>query len=228
MTRGRIVALVIAWLSVVLALSFRALTVGTDRVQSGRNSFNPSLTTARAEKDGLPDIQAPPFAHGAAVALAGGLMQELTAALAEGDAVSAIGVCGEAASRIAAEVTEEKGVEVSRVALGLRNPANVPDAWERAWLEASKGTRGENPAVPIGEYRTLPDGRMEYAYLMPIYTAPLCLQCHGGPTDLGPGVPEALAKAYPHDQATGFELGSLRGAVRVRFLVRETEAGQFK
>ena len=71
MTRSRIVALVIAWFAVVLVLSFRALTVGTDRVQSGRNSFNPSLTTARAEKEGLPDIQAPPFAHGAAVALSG-------------------------------------------------------------------------------------------------------------------------------------------------------------
>ena len=228
MTRGRLVALVIAWLAVVLAMSFRARTVGIERVLSGRNSFNPSLTTARAAKEGLPDIQAPPFAHGAAVALAGGLMRELMAALEEGDAVSSIGVCGEAASRIAAEVSEEKGVEVGRVALRLRNPANEPDAWERAWLEASRGTRGENPAAPLGEYRDLPDGRMEYAYLMPIYTAPLCMQCHGGPANLGPGVSEALAKAYPDDQATGFELGSLRGAVRVRFLVRETEAGQFK
>jgi hypothetical protein len=42
---------------------------------------------------------------------------------------------------------------------------------------------------------------------------PLCTTCHG--KTLAPDVAAAIAKAYPNDQATGFEPGQLRGAVSV-------------
>ena len=228
MIRPKIFFLVAIWLAIVLFLSFRALFVGVERIQSGRTSFNPSLTSARAAGSGLPDVQAPPFAHGAAVAFASSLMGELSEALERGSAADAIRICGDAASRISQQIAEEKGVRVGRVALNLRNPANAPDSWERSWLESALETTGSNPVSPLGEFRSLPDGQKEYAYLMPIYTAPSCLQCHGKPANLGRGVAEALFADYPDDAATGIVLGSLRGAVKVRVPIRETRAGQFK
>jgi hypothetical protein len=47
--------------------------------------------------------------------------------------------------------------------------------------------------------------------LTPIRVGGLCLQCHGQPDDLAPGVVESLERLYPDDQATGFAEGDLRG-----------------
>jgi len=53
--------------------------------------------------------------------------------------------------------------------------------------------------------------------MRPIFiAAPVCLQCHGEPAKLAPGVAEALKELYPDDQATGYSLGDLRGAISIR------------
>lgn len=36
------------------------------------------------------------------------------------------------------------------------------------------------------------------------------------PDKLGPGVADSLKELYPHDQATGYTVGDLRGAVSVK------------
>jgi hypothetical protein len=46
-----------------------------------------------------------------------------------------------------------------------------------------------------------------------IPTDALCLTCHG--KTLAPDLAAAIARNYPGDQATGFELGQLRGAFSV-------------
>lgn len=45
--------------------------------------------------------------------------------------------------------------------------------------------------------------------------APLCLTCHGQPEEIAPEVREKLQTLYPSDQATGYRLNDLRGAVSV-------------
>jgi hypothetical protein len=51
-----------------------------------------------------------------------------------------------------------------------------------------------------------------------VITNPLCLQCHGvAGRDILPATATLLQKLYPQDQATGFQLGDLRGAWRVEF-----------
>jgi len=42
------------------------------------------------------------------------------------------------------------------------------------------------------------------------------LQCHGARDKLAPGVADALKELYPQDQATGYAVGDLRGAVSVK------------
>jgi hypothetical protein len=60
-------------------------------------------------------------------------------------------------------------------------------------------------------------GRRYVHYMKPIFIGtPVCLQCHGAPDKLAPGVADALKALYPHDQATDYAIGDLRGAVSVK------------
>ena len=52
-------------------------------------------------------------------------------------------------------------------------------------------------------------------YAEPIIVQPLCLSCHGNV--LAPEVANHIEEAYPDDQATGFEIGDLRGVYWVAF-----------
>lgn len=46
--------------------------------------------------------------------------------------------------------------------------------------------------------------------------APLCLNCHGSAANIPPGIKARLAQEYPHDRATGYALGQVRGAISVK------------
>jgi hypothetical protein len=46
----------------------------------------------------------------------------------------------------------------------------------------------------------------------------MCLNCHGEPDkDIKPENLALIRRLYPQDQATGFQLGELRGAWRIDF-----------
>lgn len=49
------------------------------------------------------------------------------------------------------------------------------------------------------------------AALLPIKLQPQCVMCHGPSEQILPEVKSALVDRYPQDQATGFEIGELRG-----------------
>jgi hypothetical protein len=42
-----------------------------------------------------------------------------------------------------------------------------------------------------------------------------CVACHGQPKQLAPGVQARLSRDYPHDKATGYLPGQLRGALSI-------------
>ena len=50
---------------------------------------------------------------------------------------------------------------------------------------------------------------------MAIETKPVCIACHG--SDISLTVREVIDTHYPNDQATGFDIGSLRGAFTLTF-----------
>lgn len=152
---------------------------------------------------------------------AGGLMKDLlgrlSAALAEGGPPQAVEVCSRVAPEIAAARSTD-GLRVSRTSLRPRNPANAPDDFERRWLEhwAEQQTAGEAPQE-VMEVVATSDGGRELRYLRPILLgADVCLRCHGTSDEIDPQVRTVLAERYPDDQATGYRLGDLRGAVTVR------------
>ena len=157
-------------------------------------------------------------ARGAAAALGQKLKARLEEALRDPDPATALNACADDAQGLTAQVVSRQGVSVRRTALGLRNPANAPDAWERAWLEqATAAISGGAQTVPEhSEVLALEGGGRELRYLEPIYLMPLCTKCHGLDEEIPARVHDALGTRYPQDSATGYLVGDLRGAFSVR------------
>jgi hypothetical protein len=170
-----------------------------------------SLAAAQSDLTGRTDA-----ARAAAVDFGMTLIGELQKAIAAGGPVNAIGVCNVAAPKIAADKSVANQMTIGRTSLKLRQPNNKPDAWEMQQLlrfEERKAA-GENPAnIEFAEYIET-GGQRVFRYMKAIPTAELCLSCHGDA--LAPGVATKLKELYPHDAATGFKVGDLRGAFTIR------------
>jgi Protein of unknown function (DUF3365) len=132
---------------------------------------------------------------------------------------AAIAVCTTLAPDVAARISREQGWRVTRVSLRTRNPVlGSPDAWEQAVLAEfdARAARGDKPdAIEHAEVVREPRGRY-FRYMKALPVAPLCVTCHGGPESIPPGVKTRLAAAYPHDRATGYRPGELRGAISIK------------
>jgi hypothetical protein len=167
------------------------------------------------------DTPSPDPALARAQAAAGGfrdaLRQILSAAVAGGGPVAAIGVCRDDAPRLAAQTAAAHGVRLGRVAVAgrERNPANAATGWQAEALAqvtaaVADGAPAAQQVVVIRE--GLPDD-VALRMARGIETEPACLACHG--SQIGPEVAAALAGHYPRDRATGFAVGDLRGLLWV-------------
>jgi len=145
-------------------------------------------------------------------ALASALQAELKSAIQEGGPVSAIEVCNTKAMPITQRVSDEQGLNVSRVSLKNRNPANAPNEWETAVLEDFERQKAEGKDVGslVWSDTVQVDGGQEFRFMKAIPTGDVCLLCHGA--QLAPAVSQVLAERYPADKATGFAIGDIRGA----------------
>lgn len=142
------------------------------------------------------------------------LVATLTDALSEEGPAGGIRVCRVEAPKIAARVSGSR-FEVARTALRVRNPDNAPDGWEASVLRRFKARMDEG-ADPAGleawEVETV-DGNRVGRYMKAIPMGPQCVVCHG--ENITPELAETIDKLYPHDEATGFAPGELRGAFTV-------------
>ena len=132
--------------------------------------------------------------------LAKRLMDRLSASISEGGPAAGIEVCSSEAPGIASAVAEANQVRIGRTSHKLRNPANSGPAWVARVVEDKSGTR---------RYFSGPDGTLAVA--TPIPLGQMCAQCHGPVAGISAEVKAALAKRYPQDTATGFEVGEVRG-----------------
>jgi hypothetical protein len=167
--------------------------------------------------------EAPPAAQLEAQALVDRFQQELagklSAAMAEGGPLRAIDVCKVEAPAIASRLSRESGWQVTRVGTRVRNPVTgLPDAWEQQQLEefARRLAAGE-PPPQVATYVEVdePAGRMQ-RYMRAIPVAPPCVVCHGDREVLSEDLRALLEQEYPHDRATGYRPGELRGAFSMR------------
>ena len=147
------------------------------------------------------------------------LQGELQAAMKSGGPVKAIGVCSEKAPAIAAQLSRESGGLVRRVSLKVRNPMDIPDAWERAVLvDFDQQVKGGADAAKLGKGEMVTEGDQKYfRFMKAIPTAELCLTCHGA--KINPAVEKTIKANYPHDVARGYEVGMVRGAFSIKLPV---------
>jgi hypothetical protein len=144
---------------------------------------------------------------------------ELTKELEFSGPLRAVIVCKYTVPEISSAISRKTGWRVTRVALRPRNPAlGTPDAWEqKALLDFERrAEKGEKPeTLELGEVVTEPGGRY-YRYMKALPLGPLCVACHGAPDKLTPNVRALLEAEYPHDRATGYAVGQIRGAVTIK------------
>lgn len=141
------------------------------------------------------------------------LLPTLQSALQAGGPLNAIDVCAIEAPKIAQQLSEESGWEVTRVSLKARNSSTaIPDAWETQILNMfdQRQRAGESPAT-LNVAETV-NGSFRYMQAQP--TAPLCLTCHG--SAVSQEVRSAILAKYPNDLAIGYQTGEIRGAISLR------------
>lgn len=161
------------------------------------------------------DPEALDIARQSADALGHELMGLLLATLEREGPTAAIAYCSDSAQNRTAALNTAS-VQVRRVTMQPRNLANAPDALEEELLGqfARQHAEGRLPAdtsIWVGE-----GAERELRYLRPIIVQQGCLACHGDPAEFAPAIRTALARHYPDDRATGYQVGDLRGAISVR------------
>jgi hypothetical protein len=146
------------------------------------------------------------------------LLATLTAAIDKDGAAGAIAVCRDEAPKLAKAASEQSGWNIRRVSLRPRNPKAVPDAWERAALEDfdRRAAAGEGPAKLEKAEVIVEDGKPVQRYMRALPTQQLCLSCHGAAASLSPAVAAQLNSLYPADQAVGYQVGDIRGAMTIK------------
>ncbi len=143
------------------------------------------------------------------------LSSNLAVALSEGGVENAVQYCNLVAYPLVDSLSEVHDAIIRRTSLQVRNPRNQPSQAERVVLQAyhEQATQGDELTPRV---ERLDNQRI--AFYAPIKIQPLCLQCHG---KVGEDVQEPdyalIRELYPQDQATGYELGELRGMWSITF-----------
>lgn len=144
---------------------------------------------------------------------------KLKAEVSANGPASAVSVCKEIAPQIASSLSRQTGWEVGRVGTRVRNiKTGTPDTWETRALAtfSERMKQGEKPdTMELAEVVTEPSGKY-LRYAKAIAVQPQCLTCHGPVESIPEGVKARLQAEYPLDQATGYQVGDLRGAIVVK------------
>lgn len=134
--------------------------------------------------------------------------------------IKALEVCNIQAGPIAEKNSTLSGWDIGRTSLKVRNESNAPDEWERNVLHQFEKRKAAGENLKTMEYsETVKEGdKSVYRYMKPIPTAGLCVKCHG--VNLGDEVSEKVKLLYPNDQATGFNVGDIRGAFTLQKIIK--------
>ncbi len=155
-------------------------------------------------------------ARKAATELVSSVRSELLKAIEQSGPLRAMVVCKYTTPEIASAVSRKFGARVTRVSLGPRNPVlGWGDPWEQKVLMDfdERVARGEK-ADGMEQYEVVnePSGRF-LRYLRALPMQPVCMNCHGPADQISESIRSQIGHDYPHDKATGFQLGRIRGGV---------------
>ena len=120
----------------------------------------------------------------------------------------ALAFCNEKAIHLTDSMSVELNAKVKRVSDKNRNPNNLANADELAYInEAKSALKTNGKAKP--KIQEVGDKVIGY---YPIVTNKMCMQCHGNPEmDIDTKTFEIIKKRYPDDKAIGYTINELRG-----------------
>ena len=145
----------------------------------------------------------------------GTLSSNLSGALNEGGVSHALEFCNIEAMPLTDSLSTHYGIEIRRASHRPRNPQNQADSLELASIKAYINQLEENGELKPFVYSRR--GQILFHATIRI-AGDLCLNCHGDPgTDIAQTDLEVIRNLYPEDEATGFELGELRGIWSIGF-----------
>lgn len=126
--------------------------------------------------------------------------------------VKTIAVCKDIAPKVAQQISAKYHLDVSRTALKVRNPDNTADGWEKKVLRdfERRLEKGETIKKIRFSEQVETDGVKQWRMMQAIGTDLVCISCHG--EKIPEQIQAELTKLYPGDEATGFGIGSVRGA----------------
>ncbi len=142
--------------------------------------------------------------------LGGNLKKHLKAEGPQG----ALHFCANNAYDLTQKVSDKYGkkIDVKRISLKPRNPANTPNTEEAAVLkemEAAYKKSGKPKAVVVEENGTT------IVYKPLVIKKKACIICHGDVAKNDPKLYKKIKSIYPSDKAIGYKMGDLRGAIVV-------------
>ncbi len=148
----------------------------------------------------------------------GELKSHLQKQMQAGGPAAAITVCSEVAPEVSSRLSRENGWMVKRVSLKARNPLDIPDAWERYVLQEfdKKAAAGAAPKDLEHAETVTENGEPFFRYMKAIPAGHVCMMCHGPKESLPADVHKLLQQNYPHDNATGYSVGMVRGAFSIK------------
>lgn len=132
---------------------------------------------------------------------------------------AAIGVCREFAPQLAGRYSLEKGWRITRVSLKTRNTLlGTPDSWEqKVLMEFDQAVAGGADPAKLAKAAVVNEkGGRVFRFMKAMPVEEVCLMCHGEPANVTDEVKARLAAEYPHDRATGYGVGQIRGAISVK------------
>lgn len=135
------------------------------------------------------------------------LGKNLKAALMHGGSEYAVEFCNTRAIHLTDSMATELNASIKRVSDQNRNPNNLANETELAYILSAKTAlkEGKQPKGQIQEV----DGKLIGYY--PIITNEMCIQCHGTTSDINESTIAKLKALYPEDKATGYSTNELRG-----------------
>lgn len=129
---------------------------------------------------------------------------------------NSINVCHKIGPAIALNLAEKTGWEITRVGTRVRNvDLGTPTGWQRKALEdvTSDLHNGADPKTLEWHEAVTENGKTTLHYAKAIVLQAQCMTCHGDAQNIPVPVAARIKALYPHDQATGYKIGDLRGAV---------------
>lgn len=114
------------------------------------------------------------------------------------------------------EISDAAQIDFSRTALGVRNPANEPDEWERRQMEEFEflADAGRDPSELEAAEIVMEGEDKVFRWLRPTVMGEACMACHGEALD--GRIKLLLQQEHPLDAATGYSESQLGGAYSVR------------